>query len=171
MKYRITHTTFYHYSQPVGLCQNEAKLQPRIFWRQQCHNSRFDIKPAPMDFSERTDFFGNRVAYFAIQQAHTQLIVTAISEVTIFPRQNNLDLLNQMPWEQVRSLLQESPVQGQSQSQQGQIQIQDQDQMLEILDARQYILDSPMVTISPELADYAQSSFPPNRTLVDVVHD
>ena len=171
MKYRITHTTFYHYSQPVGLCQNEAKLQPRIFWRQQCHNSRFDIKPAPMDFSERTDFFGNRVAYFAIQQAHTQLIVTAISEVTIFPRQNNLDLLNQMPWEQVRSLLQETPVQGQSQSQQGQIQIQDQDQMLEILDARQYILDSPMVTISPELADYAQSSFPPNRTLVDVVHD
>ena len=171
MKYRITHTTFYHYSQPVGLCQNEAKLQPRIFWRQQCHNSRFDIKPAPMDFSERTDFFGNRVVYFAIQQAHTQLIVTAISEVTIFPRQNNLDLLNQMPWEQVRSLLQETPVQGQSQSQQGQIQIQDQDQMLEILDARQYILDSPMVTISPELADYAQSSFPPNRTLVDVVHD
>jgi len=171
VKYRITHTTFYHYSQPVGLCQNEAKLQPRIFWRQQCHNSRFDIKPAPMDFSERTDFFGNRVAYFAIQQAHTQLIVTAISEVTIFPRQNNLDLLNQMPWEQVRSLLQETPVQGQSQSQQGQIQIQDQDQMLEILDARQYILDSPMVTISPELADYAQSSFPPNRTLVDVVHD
>jgi len=171
VKYRITHTTFYHYSQPVGLCQNEAKLQPRIFWRQQCHNSRFDIKPAPMDFSERTDFFGNRVAYFAIQQAHTQLIVTAISEVTIFPRQNNLDLLNQMPWEQVRSLLQETPVQGQSQSQQGQIQIQDQDQMLEILDARQYILDSPMITISPEIADYAQSSFLPNRTLVDVVHD
>jgi transglutaminase-like putative cysteine protease len=171
VKYRITHTTFYHYSQPVGLCQNEAKLQPRIFWRQQCHNSRFDIKPAPMDFSERTDFFGNRVAYFAIQQAHTQLIVTAISEVTIFPRQNNLDLLNQMTWEQVRSLLQETPVQGQSQSQQGQIQIQDQNQMLEILDARQYILDSPMITISPELADYAQNSFLPNRTLVDVVHD
>lgn len=171
MKYRITHTTFYHYSQPVGLCQNEARLQPRIFWRQQCHNSRFDIKPTPMDFSERIDFFGNRVAYFAIQQPHIQLIVTAISEVTIFPRQNNLDLFNQMTWEQVRSLLQETPVQGQAQSQQGQIQLQNQDQAVEILDARQYILDSPMVTITPELADYAQSSFLPNRALVDVVHD
>ena len=171
MKYRITHTTFYHYSQPVGLCQNEARLQPRIFWRQQCHNSRFDIKPTPMDFSERIDFFGNRVAYFAIQQPHTQLIVTAISEVTIFPRQNNLDLLNQMTWEQVRSLLQESPLLGQSQSQLGQSQIQNQDQTLEVLDARQYVLDSPMVTITPELADYAQSSFLPNRALVDVVHD
>ena len=171
MKYRITHTTFYHYSQPVGLCQNEARLQPRIFWRQQCHKSRFDIKPSPMDFSERFDFFGNRVTYFAIQQPHTQLIVTVISEVTIFPRQNNLDLFNPMTWEQVRSLLQESPVQGQSQSQQGQIQIQNQDQSLEILDARQYVLDSPMVTISPELADYAQSSFLPNRSLIEVVHD
>jgi transglutaminase-like putative cysteine protease len=171
VKYRVTHTTFYHYSQPVGLCQNEAKLQPRIFWRQQCHNSRFDIAPAPTDFSERLDFFGNRVAYFAIQQPHTQLTVTAISEVTIFPRQNNLDLFNQMTWEQVRSLLQETTVQGQSQSQQGQIQVQNQDQTLEILDARQYVLDSPMVTITPELADYAQSSFLPNRALVDVVHD
>lgn len=171
MKYRITHTTFYHYSQSVELCQNEARLQPRMFWRQQCHSSRFDIKPTPMDFSERIDFFGNRVAYFAIQQPHTQLIVTAISEVTIFPRQNNLDLFNPLTWEQVRSLLQESPVQGQSQSQPGQNQIQNQDQLLEILDARQYVLDSPMVTISPELADYAQSSFLPNRTLVEVVHD
>ena len=171
MKYRITHTTFYHYSQPVGLCQNEARLQPRIFWRQQCHNSRFDIKPTPMDFSERIDFFGNRVAYFAIQQPHTQLIVTAISEVTIFPRQNNLDLLNQMTWEQVRSLLQESPLLGQSQSQLGQSQIQIQDQTLEVLDARQYVLDSPMVIVTPELADYAQGSFLPNRALVDVVHD
>jgi len=171
VKYRITHTTFYHYSQPVNLCQNEARLQPRIFWRQQCHNSRFDIKPTPMDFSERIDFFGNRVAYFAIQQPHTQLIVTAISEVTIFPRQNNLDLLNQMTWEQVRSLLQESPLLGQSQSQLGQSQIQNQDQTLEVLDARQYVLDSPMVIVTPELADYAQGSFLPNRALVDVVHD
>lgn len=171
MKYCITHTTLYHYSQSVGLCQNEARLQPRNFWRQHCHNSRFDIKPTPMDFRERIDYFGNRVAYFAIQQPHIQLIVTTISEVTIFPRQNNLDLFNQMTWEQVRSLLQETPLQGQSQSQQGQSQIQNQDQTLEILDARQYVLDSPMVTVTPELAGYAQSSFLPNRALMDVVHD
>jgi len=126
-----------------------------------------------MDFRERIDFFGNRVAYFAIQQPHIQLIVTATSDVTIFPRQNTSDLFNQMTWEQVRSLLQETPLQGQSQIQQGQSQsqIQNQDLTVEILDARQYVLDSPMVTVTPELADYAQSSFLPNRALVDVVHD
>jgi len=171
VKYRITHTTHYHYSQSVGLCQNEARLQPRNFWRQYCDNSRFDIKPTPTDYHERIDFFGNRVAYFAIQQPHTQLIVTAISDVTIFPRQNNLDLFNQMTWEQVRSLLQEISSQGQSQNQQSQSQQQHQEQSFEILDARQYVLDSPMVTVTPELADYALSSFLPNRVLVDVVHD
>jgi transglutaminase-like putative cysteine protease len=175
VKYRITHTTLYRYSQSVGLCQNEARLQPRNFWRQQCHQSRFDIQPTPSDFRAWIDYFGNHVTYFAIQQPHTQLIVTAISEVTIFPRQNNLDLLNRMPWEQARSLLQDPLLQGQGQVQnqhsQTQNQQQTQDQSLELLDAKQYLLDSPMVTVIPELADYAQSSFQPNRPLVDVVHD
>jgi len=171
VKYRITHTTLYHYSQSVGLCQNEAKLQPRNFWRQHCHSNHFDIKPTPMDLRERVDFFGNRVVYFSTQQPHTQLIVTAISEVTIFPKQNNLDLFNQMTWEQVRNLLQGTPLQGQSQSQQIQTQLQNQDNNLEILDARQYILDSPMITITPELSEYAESSFQPNQALVEVVHN
>jgi len=173
LKYRITHTTVYDYSQSVGLCQNEAKLQPRNFWRQQCHSSYFDITPAPMDFRERIDFFGNRVTYFAIQQPHSKLVVTSISDVTIFPRQNNMDLFNQMTWEQVRNLLQAVPLQGQEQSldQQSQSQIQYQEYALEIIEARQYLLDSPMVSVTPDIATYAQSSFQPNRALVDVVYD
>lgn len=169
MKYRITHTTRFRYSQSVGLCQNEARLQPRNFWRQQCHYCRFDIQPVPTDFREWIDFFGNHVTYFAIQQPHTQLTVTAISDVTLFPRQNNQDLLNRITWEQARRLLQEAPLQGQVQNQQG--QIQNQDQSLELLDAKQYILDSPMIKTTLELANYAQSSFQPNRVLVDVVYD
>lgn len=173
MKYRITHTTYYRYSQPVGLCQNEARLQPRNFWRQQCHNSRFDIQPTPTDFREWLDFFGNHVTYFAIQQPHTQLTVTAINEVTIFPRQNNSDLANRITWEQARTVLQEMPVQVQMQNQQGQSQSQlsSEEHIMEILDAKQYVLDSPMITVMPQLADYAEPSFQVNRSLVDVVHD
>jgi transglutaminase-like putative cysteine protease len=162
VKFRITHSTFYRYSQPVGLCQNEARLQPRNFWRQHCDSSHFNIQPQPSDFCEWTDFFGNHVTYFAIQQPHTQLTVTAINEVTLFPRQNRLDFLNRMSWEQANNLLQEIPLQGYPQN---------QEQMLEILDAKQYLLDSPMIPATSELADYAQSSFQPNRVLVDVVYD
>jgi len=158
VKYRITHTTVYNYSQAVGLCQNEARLQPRDFWCQRCESSRFEITPSPTDYRELIDFFGNRMAYFAIQQAHKQLVVTAISEVTTLPREAVSDSAGQLTWERVRDLLQEMPS-------------QHQQQMLEVLDAKQYVLDSPMVTTTQELADYARASFLPNRPLVDVVSD
>ena len=171
MKYRITHSTVYCYSQPVGLCQNEARLKPRNFWRQNCEKSRFEIYPNPMDFREHLDFFGNSVIYFAIQQPHNQLTVTSISEVTVFPKQNTLDLFNQLAWEQARNMLQDNTLQSQSQSQQGQVQFQSRDLSPELIDAKQYLLDSPMITVTPELAAYAQPSFQPNRALGDVVHD
>ena len=173
MKYRITHSTLYQYSQPVGLCQNEARLQPRNFWRQHCHTSYFDITPEPIDFQERLDFFGNRVAYFAVQKPHTKLNVTAISEVTLFPKQNVLELFNQIAWEPVRNILQGLPLQGHSplQSQQSQVLWQNQDYAQELFDAKQFLLDSPMVKVTPELAEYARISFQPNRPLVDVVND
>lgn len=169
MKFRITHSTLYQYSQPVGLCQNEARLQPRNFCHQYCDNSHFEIQPRPVDFRERLDFFGNRVVYFAIQQAHTQLNVTAISEVTLLPRANRLDSFNQIPWEQAQSLLQEAPTLSQQQGPSG--QSQQQIPSLDLLDARQYALDSPMISISQELADYARPSFVPNRPLVQVAHN
>jgi transglutaminase-like putative cysteine protease len=175
VKYQITHTTEYHYSQAVGLCQNEARLQPRNFGRQYCDSSRFDIKPSPSDFRKRLDFFGNHVAYFAIQQAHTHLSLTVISDVTLFPKQNLLGLFDQMTWEQVRDLLQEAmpPMQAQAQSQQGQCQsqMQHQNHAPDFFDAQQYLLDSTMVATSPELTDYARSSFQPNRPLLEVVQD
>ncbi len=167
MKYQITHTTRYQYSQPVGLCQNEAKLRPRNFWRQQCNRHRLDIQPAPSDFHERMDYFGNHVTYFAVQQPHTQLTVTAISDVNLSPNPNELTACGQLTWEQARNLLQETTAASQSQNQSGQTAEQNQ----VFYYAKQCLLDSPMVNISPELANYAQPSFQPNRLLVDVVYD
>jgi transglutaminase-like putative cysteine protease len=84
--------------------------------------------------------------------------------VVIFPEQQTFDLFNQLSWEQAQSLLQETPVSGQPQN-------PTQNQGLELLEARYYLLDSPMVPAVNELAGYAQPSFLPNRPLVDVVRD
>jgi transglutaminase-like putative cysteine protease len=46
-----------------------------------------------------------------------------------------------------------------------------QNHSLDILDARQYVIDSPMIKTSAELGSYAQPSFLPNRPLVEVVRD
>lgn len=173
MRYRITHTTHYHYSQAVGLCQNEARLQPRDYTRQECQLNHFEITPKPADFVERFDFFGNHVAYFAIQQAHSQLTVTSISEVIVFPKPATLNFESSLSWESARALLQELAWQTQMQSQQGQIQQSSlpQQKSLDLLEAQQYALDSPMVVSTPELKQYAEPSFLPNRPLIAVVQD
>jgi len=160
VKYRITHTTTYNYSQAVGLCQNEARLQPRDYWRQYCETSHFEITPTPMDLRELVDYFGNRLVYFAIQQPHRQLVVTAVSEVSLFPGQLGNSSLPQISWQEARELVQS-------------IYSQDltKQQMQLLLDAKQYVLDSPMITATAELADYARPSFQPDRPLVDVVAD
>ncbi len=177
MKYRITHSTLYQYNQLVGLCQNEARLKPRDFWRQQCHSCVFDIGPEPADFNERIDFFGNHVAYFAIQQPHQRLLVTVTSEVTVFPKDMRNELANRLTWEQVRDQLQETSCKTplQSQHQNGSAQSQSQNSLLntydELHDAKLYLLDSPMLVASADLMAYAQASFQAGRPLVEAVAD
>jgi transglutaminase-like putative cysteine protease len=173
MRYRITHSTVYDYSQAVGLCQNEARLQPRNFARQQCQSNRFEINPAPADFVERVDYFGNRVVYFAVQQVHTQLTVTSISEVQVFPGAP-LNSQASLPWETVRQQLQNPPTSNvttfQSQQQQQQ-QSQFSGNEETASDLQQFRLDSPMVTTNDALTLYAQPSFQPNRPILAVVAD
>ncbi|MDO9238510.1 MAG: transglutaminase family protein [Methylicorpusculum sp.] len=170
MRFNITHTTTYHYSQPVGLCQNEARLQPREFWRQQCVSSRFELSPEPSDFKERTDFFGNRVAYFAIQQSHAKLTVTALSDVIINSGLQHQNPISSITWEEARSILQSPFIQAQSQVR-SLAQAYWAEDNFELMDARQYLLDSPMVVSSGDLAGYAGASFLPNRPLIDAVAD
>lgn len=160
MKYRITHNTVYDYSQSVGLCQNEARLSPRDFWRQRCLNSQLNITPHAMDYQERLDFFGNRVVYFAVQQAHTRLVVSAVSEVLVLPTATQQNAGSEVSWEKVQTLLNglnSSLLVGNSYN--------------DLLEAKQFIMDSPMITVSAELVDYASASFCPQRPLKEVVTD
>jgi transglutaminase-like putative cysteine protease len=149
--YTIVHTTRYRYSLPVPHCQNEAYLLPRSFDRQQCQTSQLQINPAPAMYQEREDFFGNRVAYFAVQEAHTVLQVTASSTLMLSPA--TLPALQaSLPWEEVRQGL-----------------VHDRDP--ERLDARQFVLDSPLIGADPIFAEYAAPSFSQARCLLEAVHE
>ena len=152
MRYRVVHTTSYRYSQPVTLCHNEAHLRPRSFGRQRCVESRLAVEPAPALMHERTDFFGNPVTYFAVQQPHDTLIVTASSIVELTTAGQPPNLAGSLPWDTMTLQL------AQSLSPQA-------------IEARDLVLDSPMVVTSPDLADFAQPSFTTGRPLLDAVHD
>lgn len=152
MNYRVTHTTEYLYSEPVGLCRNEARLLPRETERQRCLKSTLSIEPTPVDLRERIDGFGNRVSHYAIEHAHEQLLVTAISEVAIKPDLQPLMAANQITWEAVREQL-------------------TGEKNRHTLAAIPYLYNSPLIEKNRELADYAALSFATDRPLGEATSD
>lgn len=152
MNYRVIHQTRYLYSTMVSLCQNEVKLIPRDLPYQECAGKRVTVDPSPSAYRERIDFFGNRVCYFSIQQPHRQLTVTVTSHVRITPRAMNLEFTQSPPWETARDAF-KTPGD------------------LDLLEAGQFVLDSPLIAVSNELWAYARESFPPGRPFLEAVND
>lgn len=149
MNYHITHQSYYEYTEAVSLSHNQARLSPRSFFNQTCLNSHITIDPHPASFRERKDFFGNRAAYFSIEQPHNILSVTAESDVHI-ASQNQLT--SDMPWETVCHILKTTTDPA-------------------LLSVRQFVLDSPKVYTAPELTKYAEPSFSKDRPLIEAVSD
>lgn len=151
MRYRINHVTRYSYGSPISLCHSIAHLKPREGPFQRCRSSNVRVSPWPSVAREHRDLFGNRVSYFSIQQAHSMLEVTAISEVEVVSRE--LPNQGQSPsWEEVRDRLRiDSDPAG--------------------IGARAFTLPSPSVPLSRAATDYARGSFPPGRSLIDGARD
>jgi len=150
--YRVTHRTAYRYEADVGPSYSQLRVLPRDLAHQRCVSTRVTIDPEPADYREWTDFFGNRVAYFAIEAPHRALTVTAVSLIEVDSHGDNLPLYRQEPWETVRDALAEhrdGPA----------------------TEAAAFVLDSPLVGVSDRFADYAGPSFSTGRQLVDAVAD
>jgi transglutaminase-like putative cysteine protease len=151
MRYRVCHVTRYRYSDPVSLCHSMAYLKPRDLPHQICLASQVRIDPWPAVARDHTDYFGNRVSYFAIQQSHSHLDVTAQSEVEVVTR-TLPDPSTTAPWELVLERIRNG-----------------RDEAL--IDAHIFTLASTMVPLSTAALDYAQPSFPPGRPLLEAVTD
>ena len=152
MKYRVTHSTKYNYSENVTLCHNVAHLLPRTTPQQTCHISELKISPLPVAVNEWADLFGNRQASFSIQLPHTELIVTAISEVEVSSSGSLLNDAFPIAWEQAVDYMQTASDP-------------------ETIDARMYVLESEFIEFSDEVRNYTDTSFTPGRPLLDAVED
>ncbi|MGA2870698.1 MAG: transglutaminase N-terminal domain-containing protein, partial [Verrucomicrobiota bacterium] len=80
MTYNITHRTLYEYAAPVTVSQHVARLEPGSSSLQECERFNLKIFPEPALRKEHSDYFGNRLCFFAIQEVHTQLEVIRIRE-------------------------------------------------------------------------------------------
>jgi transglutaminase-like putative cysteine protease len=153
MKFRITHLTRYGYAEPVSLCHSILHLKPRRtgLKGQQCLSSQLRIDPWPAVNREHVDFFGNRVNYFSIQQSHSALEVTAISEVEVSAPELP-DPGTTRPWEVALERLHEArdPV---------------------MVAARIFALPSPLVPLESAATAYAAKSFSPGRPILEAARE
>jgi transglutaminase-like putative cysteine protease len=150
MRFRVTHTTTYHYTAPVSLCLNVVRLTPRSGPRQECHANRLIIDPLPAVLHPHVDYFGNHTTFFTVQEPHRRLMVTAESEGAW---QTSTDPVAEAtpPWETVRNTLAENAP--------------------ALFDACQFAFESHHVPISAELAAYAAPSFTPDRPILEGAMD
>src|SRR5256885_1618260 len=151
MNYRVTHTTTYDYSEPVTVSHHVARLQPRPTATQREQDFALRVTPTPSVRTAHTDYLGNRVCFFSIEQLHTQLEVVATSRVEVVP--SAPAALDASPaWEKVTALFRD-PVSPQ------------------VAEAYQFAFDSPLVRLRPAFADYARPSFAAGAPLLVGVRD
>jgi transglutaminase-like putative cysteine protease len=150
MIYRILHRTTFKYKYPVSFGNHLAYLLLRPSLPHQSAQSKLHIQPHPMTCDERSDYFGNRVSFFAIREPHHKLVVEARSEVVL---ENALPWPQEsLPWEEVSESL---PT---NYSAAG-------------LEAYQFAFESPRIRMRPEFAAYALESFTPRRQMLEALLD
>ncbi len=145
MKYRVVHTTRYQYSTPASLCYNQLHLVARETQGQRVVDAELRIDPQPDDLRERLDTHGNVVTYFTIERPHDTLVVTASTELDVAPY--DISPAAGRTWEATR------------------------DAVVEMIPAREFLLDSALVPALAELERYAVPSFSEGRTLLEAVTD
>ena len=143
MKYRITHSTRYTYSDPVPVCHNQVHLAPRNLPYQSCQDYQLRVVPEPSHLGSRSDFFGNRVDFFAIDEPHIGLTVTATSTLNVNTAPNH-NLAASPAWEELAAQLHRP-------------------QDATTLAACQLAFPSHHIIKDQGLAEYARVSFQPGR--------
>lgn len=141
MRYKVRHETIYRYSEEVQLSHSLLTCQPRDSEHQQCLNSDIWVEPNPTFWERRRDALGNWIAYFSLEERHSQLTIVCRSLVEVQARTSPTPPV--VAWDMVRP---EQPT------------------------LYQFLYPSPL-TDCPECRDYASASFPPGRPVWQAVLD
>ena len=127
-------------------------MSPRPLDDQRVEHSRFNLTPEAAVVRYREDFFGNRVAFFNVQEPHTRFVISVESAVERTAQANaGSEHYPKGSWETARELL--------ARFHPG------------LIEAKSFTLPSPLVMPSDALAAYAAPSFPPGRPLFEAVLD
>jgi transglutaminase-like putative cysteine protease len=150
-RYRVEHHTAYRYSEPVLLSHQQLHLTPRALARQHSQTHEIVITPTPTLRHEITDAFGNPLTEIAIESAHDTLEIVARTNVETTAA-TPIESLETPAWETVRDALRyragwrPDPA---------------------ILEATQFLFESPHARVKRDLRAYTADCFKPNRPILD----
>jgi transglutaminase-like putative cysteine protease len=147
MKLRATHTTTYLYTEPVSICHTAVHLMPRDGRTQRVLDHNLAIVPMPEATFDYKDYFGNDVTSFSIHEPHRTLSISAASLLEMEPRDPPEPCLTPA-WEEACG---EKWRDGDGHA----------------LRAYQFIFPSPRITLAPEFAAYAETSFAAGRPVLE----
>ncbi len=151
MQYAVRHTTIYTYSDTVSICQNDVHLTPRQTPFQTSTAFRLEVSPEPILMRSWTDYFGNEVRYFSLEEPHQELRVTALSRVNVSSRVVPSPL-ETPAWETVRDQLFKA-------------------ETTEMRMMSQFRFESPYIQFLEEAREYARPSFAPGRPILEAALD
>ncbi len=147
MIYDIAHITTYRYEAPVASARCIMRLSPRDGGGQNAVFSRIDLSPPAELSHERQDFFGNRICEAQIHKPHTTLQIALRARVAVERAPPPAFALTPA-WETVRSAAQAS-------------------NSLAARSPAHCIYPSRFVPLLGAVADYARTSFPPGRPVLE----
>ena len=150
MEYRASHRTRYLYDVQVSQCHTEVRLTPRALPWQSVVSRSIMTSPEPASVDEWKDYFGNTVSMISILESHDRFSIHAVSSVRVEERPK--PPASDIAWEEGRDALAAH-------------------RSSEMLEAFEFVFDSPFVSAAPALVDYARPSFDAGRPLVSAVSE
>jgi transglutaminase-like putative cysteine protease len=147
MRYRIRHETRYAYESPVDLAAHILHLRPRAMPGQRVLSEALAVEPPPARRIDRPDCFGNLATWLFLERPHDAFFVG--SEAVVDIAAPSVPVPQDTPaWERVA---QAAPHGG--------------------AEAAEFLFPSPMAAASAAARDYAASSFPPGRPVLEGLLD
>lgn len=147
MIYDVRQATIYHYDSAVTDAHHVLRLTPIDRAGQRVHAAALDITPQPIERREGRDFFGNRITWIKLDQQHDRLTVRVAARIAVervaMPAPGKTP-----PWEEVRAAAAAcADFSAQAPA--------------------HYLFASRLVSLDPEICDYAMTSFPPGRPVLE----
>ncbi|HUG63223.1 MAG TPA: transglutaminase family protein [Methylomirabilota bacterium] len=147
MIYALRHVASYAYASVVPFSRHIARMMPGDRRGQRVIGAVLDIAPDPAERSAATDFFGNRITVFALDEPHDRLTVELTARIEVIPPEPLLASLTQP----VGAVLAAAPA------------VRD----IGPTSPAHHVFPSPSVALDPAVTAYALESFGAKRPILE----